>query len=239
MNLLTPPIFQTMRQAINKMMHTTLLSGVAAMIFASYGSAMAADMIPHQNNVTLVRHVADSSSIVIGARSFIDRVAGRGIGFLSDPKMTRDQQRAAFRGLLRDSFDLPTIGRFALGPYWRVATAQQRTDYQRLFEAMVIEVYAQRFSTYNGQQLKIDDAKQVNDTDAIVTSYILPKDGGERIKLEWRVRYNDGSYRIVDVIVEGVSMSVTQRSDFSSVIQRGGGDMSVLLDYLRNPTKKG
>ena len=48
-----------------------------------------------------------------------------------------------------------------------------------------------------------------------------------------RVRERGGSMKILDVIVEGVSMSVTQRSDFSSVIQRGGGNVDVLLDHLR------
>ena len=51
------------------------------------------------------------------------------------------------------------------------------------------------------------------------------------------MRYKDGKYKVIDIIVEGVSMSVTQRSDFSSVIQRGGGNVQVLIDHLREKTK--
>ncbi|MEC7028100.1 MAG: ABC transporter substrate-binding protein, partial [Pseudomonadota bacterium] len=72
--------------------------------------------------------------------------------------------------------------------------------------------------------------------DTIVTSFIIPDQGSE-IQIDWRVRYKDGKYKVIDIIVEGVSMSVTQRSDFSSVIQRGGGNVQVLIDHLREKTK--
>lgn len=168
-----------------------------------------------------------------GAQRFIDTVARRGIGFLSDASMTLSQQRSAFRTLLRDSFDLDTVARFALGKYWRVATPAQRAEYQRLFERQIVDVYTERFSSYDGQQLKTTVSRKIDETDTLVSSMIVPKNGGEKIKVDWRVRRTGGSYRVVDVVVEGVSMGQTQRSDFASVIQRGGGDIGVLLDHLR------
>ncbi len=51
--------------------------------------------------------------------------------------------------------------------------------------------------------------------------------------VDWRVRQVGGGYKVVDILVEGVSMALTQRSDFASVIQRGGGDIEVLLEQLR------
>ena len=73
-----------------------------------------------------------------------------------------------------------------------------------------------------------DDGKK----DILVNSYIVPK-GGSKVKVDWRVREKNGKMKIIDVIIEGVSMSLTQRSDFSSVIQRGGGKIEVLLEHLR------
>ena len=172
-----------------------------------------------------------------GAQGFIESVARRGIGFLSDASMTPAQQKQSFRNLLRDSFDMATIGRFALGQYWRVATPAQRTEYLRLFEKMIVDVYSERFVTYNGQTLKMDGTKQVNDTDSMVTTFVVPKNGGSSVRVDWRVRQSGGAYRIVDIVVEGVSMSVTQRSDFSAVLNRGGGDIAALIEYLKNPKK--
>ena len=176
-------------------------------------------------------HVS-AADVGAGAESFIGSMATRALGFLGNTSMSQEQKKASFRNLLNESFDLETIGRFVLGRYWKTSTAQQRTEYLSLFRKMVVEVYAQRFGDYKGQKFETRGYRADGEKDTIVTSYIVPGDGPE-VQVDWRVRYKGGRYQIVDVIVEGVSMSVTQRSDFAAVIQRGGGDMQVLLAHLR------
>ena len=56
---------------------------------------------------------------------------------------------------------------------------------------------------------------------------------GTTARIEWCVRGKPGNYKIIDVVVEGVSMAITQRSEFASVIQRGGGEFNSLLAQLR------
>ena len=168
-----------------------------------------------------------------GSQSFIDGMAKTAIGFLGREDISEDQRREEFRKLLHASFDMPTIGRFALGANWKSATAAQQTEYQKLFEAMVVRVYSNRFSEYNNQALEVASAAPEGKSDVMVTSYIVPEGSGEKVRVDWRVRNKGGSYKIVDVVVEGVSMALTQRSDFASVIQRGGGDLNVLLEHLR------
>lgn len=167
-----------------------------------------------------------------GAKHFIDSMGKRATGFLGSDTMLHAQKEAEFRKLLRDSFDMKTIGRFALGNYWKVASDSQQGEYLKLFEEMVVDVYAARFSEYNGQELDVRSAKPKGKRDTLVNSYIVDKNGKE-FSVDWLVRYKNGAYKIVDVIIEGVSMSITQRSDFSSVIQRGGGNVDVLIDHLR------
>jgi phospholipid transport system substrate-binding protein len=167
-----------------------------------------------------------------GAQSFIDGMAGRAIEFLGNSSMSQAAKKQKFEQLLRESFDMDTIGRFALGRYWKTATDAQKKEYMTLFRRMIIEVYSGRFSDYKGQKFETRGARPEGDKDTLVTSFIIPSDGPE-IQVDWRVRHKDGRYRVVDVIVEGVSMSVTQRSDFAAVIQRGGGDIGVLLTHLR------
>lgn len=237
----------------NKTKIKLLLSGAAvlALLTGVYSPVRAAEAAGAAGSITKVAISDDDDNAGIedvggktssmpatkGAMTFVDSVGKRGIGILSAAATSEVQRKQSFKSLLNDSFDLTTIGRFALGRYWRVATAQQRGEYQRLFEKMIIDVYSDRFSSYSGQQLKTDSAKMVSDTDAMVTTFILPKDGGEKVRVDWRVRNTRGTYKIVDVVVEGVSMSVTQRSDFASVIQRGGGDIAVLIDHLKQPRK--
>jgi len=185
------------------------------------------------NKHVYVSAANQSGEIKQGAKNFISDMGEEAINFLSDDSLTQSQKESEFRDLLKANFDMKTIGRFALGKYWNLASPSEQQQYQRLFENMVVEVYAQRFNEYQGQDFEVRDARPSGKSDVIVNSLIVP-DSGSDIQVDWRVRYKDGRYKIVDVIIEGVSMAVTQRSDFSSVIQRGGGNIQVLLTHLQN-----
>ncbi len=178
-------------------------------------------------------HVNTSAEVVQGAQNFIQNVSARGLAFLRDESLNQTQRKNEFANLLRDSFDLRTIGRFALGIQWRQANDEQKKEYLKLFEGMVINTYAKRFEEYQGQEIVVERARAEGKRDAIVNSRIISTNGSPDVRLDWRVRYKDGQYRIIDVLVEGVSMSLTQRSEFSSIIQRGGGNIEALLVKLR------
>lgn len=166
------------------------------------------------------------------AKATIDKMGQRAIDFLGDSSLSQSQKEKKFRSLLNDYFDMPTIGRFTLGSNWKDATDAQRAEYQKLFEDLVVKVYAGRFNDYKGQGFNVSSYRDVGKKDLMVSSYIIP-DNGSKIKIDWRVRDKGGQYKVVDVIIEGVSMSLTQRADFNSVISRGGGKMEALLDHLR------
>jgi phospholipid transport system substrate-binding protein len=171
------------------------------------------------------------------AEAFITKLADQGIGFLGDASMSDDARRAEFKKLLNGSFDMQTIARFSLGRYWKTASDAQRQEYMDLFRKMIVDVYSARFSDYKGQNLVVRGSRPEGQSDILVNSAILQPSGPE-VAVDWRVRKKDGVYKVVDVIVEGVSMAVTQRSDFASVIQRGGGDLNVLLTHLKSPEQK-
>lgn len=171
-------------------------------------------------------------------QAFVTKATSEGLAFLSDTSLSKDQKRAKFSALLNRNFDLDTIGKFALGPYWRTATPDEQAQYLKLFKNMVVEVYTNRFEEYNGEKLTVASSKPLAKNDTVVTSYILPTNGsGEKVQVDWRVRTDGNSMRVVDVIVEGVSMSMTQRSEFSSVIQRGGGSVGALITHLQGQIK--
>lgn len=208
------------------------ITGLSTLLFAGLlcgTPALAFDGVQPPLATALTVQVAGD---VGPSKNFIDGMAKTAIGFLGEEGLSEEQRKQEFRKLLHGSFDMKTIGRFALGTHWKAATPAQQGEYLKLFEAMVVKVYSQRFSEYNNQALEIGEAAPEG-KDVMVTSYIVPQDGGEKVRVDWRVRNQGGAYKIVDVVVEGVSMALTQRSDFASVIQRGGGNLEVLLEHLR------
>lgn len=176
---------------------------------------------------------APTTSQVAGAQEFVDVMAKKTVALLRDDSLSKKQKRSQYRTLLFANFDMDTIGRFVLGTYWQASTPAQRKEYQKLFREMIASDWADRFEDYKGEKFEIragHKAEKVSDT--LVSSVIIPSDKPD-IDVTWRVRSRDGRYKIVDVNVEGVSLTVMQRSDFSSVIQSGGGNVEALLAALR------
>lgn len=169
----------------------------------------------------------------IGAQAFVQAMTENGLSFLSDNSLAKEQKAKKFKHLLNSNFDIPRIGKFAVGRYWRKMTPAQQKEYQQTFKKMLVNVYSSRFDEYQGQKITISDTVSLSEKDTLVKSIISGGSNGAEIPVDWRIRHTNGTYKVIDVMVAGVSMSVTQRSDFSAVIQRGGGDVAVLINHLK------
>ena len=170
-----------------------------------------------------------------GVESFIRDTAERVFASYSGSD-TDEQRTELFRELLTGSFDLKTIARFTLGRYWRVATADQRREYRRLFEDFLVLAYANRFRDLSGVKLRVASVLTINKRDKLVRSEVDPGGGRPPIRIDWRVRETKQGLRIVDVIVDGISMGVTQRDQFAAAIRSAGGKVDGLLAMLRDKT---
>ena len=167
---------------------------------------------------------------------FVQKLGDTALTSLTDKNMPRAEREQRVRAILENNFDILAIGKFAMGAYWRDASEAQRNEYLGLFENSLVNTYTTRFEDYSGQTLRVKGFNASGDTDSIVLSEIVQKDGPS-VNVEWRVRKEGNNFKIVDVTVEGISMSITQRSDFASVIQHGGGSIDTLLASLREQNK--
>ena len=168
--------------------------------------------------------------------AFVRHFGAQAMAVLTDAGLAGDQREQAFRGLLIAGFDVKTIGRFVLGRYWRKATEAERAEYGRLFEDLIVATYARQLSSYAGADLKVEGVRQQNGTSALVASRFL-RAQGEPIRLDWRLLRRGDTWRIVDVVVEGMSMALSQRSEFKAVIRGNGGRVEALLERLREKTR--
>ena len=142
---------------------------------------------------------------------------------------------ARFRELFRTNFDCPGIARFVLGRYWRTASNEEQQEFVKLFEDYVVFVYTARLSNFGGETMKVRGSRSDGDGVIVSTDMISPG-GAAPVKIDWRLVSANGFYKISDVIVEGISMAVTQRSEFASVVQRNGGQIRSLLALMREKT---
>lgn len=175
-----------------------------------------------------------NDALAKSAEKHVQTLGDRAIAVISNKDLSVKGREAEFNSLLNQYFDIKSIGRFVLGRYWNQATEAQQKEYMKLFQKMIASMYAEKFSTYTNEKFVVVNAVARDERDAIVSSRIEFDGSRPPIMLEWRVRKRDEGLKIVDLSVEGISMSVTQRSDYSSVIEKNGGDVEALLASLRN-----
>jgi len=156
------------------------------------------------------------------ASVFVDEHGGELIEILDLPQGT--ERRDHFQTWLADTFNLDALANLALGPYLGTATDEQMAAYEDAFARYIVVTYEARLDTFSGYDFSVMRSRPMGDNDAIVRTNIAGPDGNSYV-VDFRVElYEDGSFQVIDVAVEGLSMLKTQRDEFSAVIQRDGID---------------
>ena len=139
--------------------------------------------------------------------------------------------------LLEARTDVGLISRLALGRYWNRLPEAQQQDYQELFREVVLRTFARRLNGYAEdargpleERFQILGSASVGKDDTLVRSKVFPRNG-QPLALDWRLRTREAGPAIIDLIVEGASLLVSQRSEFAAVIERS--DLDGLLAELR------
>jgi phospholipid transport system substrate-binding protein len=172
-------------------------------------------------------------SAVPEAERHIGQLAERGIIALSARETAQPERARRLRALLVQYFDVPTIARFVIGRYWRTASEAERQEYMTLFADMLAGLYAERFASYQGEQLRVTGSRTSAEGDIFVDSDLARPGQSQPAKVDWVLRRASDGLKIVDVRVAGVSMAITQRDECAAIIQGGGGRFSALLQTMR------
>jgi len=96
-----------------------------------------------------------------------------------------------------------------------------------------VTLYANRFSAYAGEQFKVVGARPNDAATATVSSQIIQPNGGPPIAIGWQVAKEGTTYKITDVTVDNLSLAITKRDEFASVIEQNGGNVQALIDQLK------
>lgn len=163
--------------------------------------------------------------------AFINHFSQAGINDILTADISDAEKTERFRTLFNDGFDIPAIGRFVLARNWRRAGDAEKQEFVDLFEDVIVYTWSRRFGEYDGQTIEVRGTTPDGETGTLVDSVIVDTTG-ETIAVQWRLRLRDEGLRIVDIIIEGVSMAITYRQDYASVIRQNGG-LNGLLGELR------
>ncbi len=170
------------------------------------------------------------------AKTKIQRLANGALGVLADKSLSKPGREEGLRKILLANFNVRAIGKFVVGPHWRSAARDERSEFLGVFETYMVKTYAVRLGQYAGEKFKVLSV-QPDKRGFVVISQVVPPNRPP-VELKWRLRKpKKGELAVVDVVVENISMALTQRQEFAAVMQQRGGNLRGLIPALREKIK--
>ncbi|HMB76835.1 MAG TPA: ABC transporter substrate-binding protein [Kiloniellaceae bacterium] len=171
---------------------------------------------------------------------FLEKLQQDTFAQLTDPNLDEAEREARARDILTNHFDTPAIGRFVIGRYWRGASAEEQKDFLAVFEDVIVQRFVPLFEKESDSRFTFGPAHNddKNPSMSLVSSE-LNSPSKAPVKVVWRVREEGGEMKVLDVVIEGASMALTLRSEYSSYIRSAGGKLASLTDSLRQKVAQG
>jgi phospholipid transport system substrate-binding protein len=152
-------------------------------------------------------------------------------------QLSYEERYAELDPVIRQAYDLPFMSAKTLGRYWKDLSEQDRERWVSTFSRLTVSTYADRFGEYSGQQFEVLAVEPSGHETLMVRTQIVPTDE-KPVDLDYRLRGADGSWRIIDVFMNGtVSELALRRSEYSSVFKRDGFEslLSSLEEKIASP----
>ncbi len=179
--------------------------------------------------------LASPASPALAAEStssgFVRQLSEKLIAIINSPS-TLAEKRQQILPLIDENVDVNGIGRFCLGRYWRMATPEQQQKFLQLFHRVLLNAITGKLGDYQGVRFDIGASAPRGPGQTMVSTTIY-RPGQPQTNVQWVIAQVSGGPRVIDVIGEGVSLSITQRGDYSSYLQRNGNNIGVLLSAMQ------
>lgn len=159
------------------------------------------------------------------AGAFLESLSRDAFAKLTDPSLNQAQKEQNFRDLFRATFDLPAISRFVLGKHWRRASTGQRQAFIDAFEEMHMRRFLPLFAEYSADVISVLKVQQDAAKPSVsLVSTTIQQPEGEPFSVVWRIMDQDGQYKVLDIVAEGVSMAIALRHEYGAVVKTHGLD---------------
>ena len=170
------------------------------------------------------------AQLVEAPRAMVEDTLERVLAILNDRESTSESRRARIEAIADEVFDFETMSKLSMARNWKRLSKAQRPEFVREFRQHLSRNYGSRLDRYQQTDVEVVGARVEPRNDVTVLSKVV---GGQfdGVKMNYRVRNRTGEWKVIDVVIEGVSLVGNFRSQFAEVMSRGGADE--LLHQLR------
>ena len=172
------------------------------------------------------------------AEDFIKTTTAKGVEEIINANVSKEEKDKRFYNLLDGALDMEFIGQFVLGRNWRTATAEQKNDFIKVYRNLNIKTWSKRFNEFEGKNFVFKGTTPSSSKGQVFVNTEVPMDQGAPAKVLWRVREKNNDYKIVDIVIEGVSLAQASRSEYTSFIKNNPGGLNALIKDLNDRLSK-
>jgi phospholipid transport system substrate-binding protein len=164
------------------------------------------------------------------ATAFVVRLGNALVAIIDGPG-SYDDKKARLRPLIDQSVDVDGIARFCLGRFWRTATPAQQGEFSQLFHEVLMNNIFGKIGEFRGVTFAPTTTTQREQDTLVGTTIKRPNQQANNV--QWVVNQTAGGQKIVDVVAEGTSLRLTQRSDYAAYLQRNNNNVDALIAAMR------
>lgn len=185
----------------------------------------------------ILSHGAKAEIDVAKADSFVREITSNGIEEIINANVSQTVKDERFEKLFNKALDLDFIGQFVLGRYWRTATPTQRKNFIQVYRELNIKTWSARFDEFKGKSFVFTGSTPSTSSNQVFINSTVSMGEGEPAKVVWRVKQTGNTFKIVDIIIENVSLAITARNEYTAYIKNHNGDVDALIKDLQQKVK--
>ena len=170
-------------------------------------------------------------------REVVQSTSDQVLAALADKSLSKEARRDKVKDVVLRSVDFDTLSRLVLARNWSQFTPEQQQEFEREFQSHLATTYGRRVDDYHNEKVAIVGDRKEPNGDWTVQTKILRGGGSNDISLDYRLRQSGGQWKVIDFIIEQVSLVANFRSQFQEIVSSGGPQK--LLQVLREKTAKG
>ena len=169
----------------------------------------------------------DAADPTFVVKKTIDEV----IRLVTDEELKKPEQLSRRRILLEEAigkhFSFSEMAKRSLAAHWKRHSQEERQEFVRLFQSLLSKTYAGKIENFSGEEIRYLKERRKNSYAEVQTQIISPK---MEVALYYRLIKKDGTWWVYDVVVDGVSLVKSYRSQFSRIIRRSSyADLVITL----------
>ncbi len=145
-----------------------------------------------------------------------------------------EEKLKIFHDRFKEDLDIQTIGKHVTGVYWKKASASEQQEFLEAFLDFATKSWADKFNLYTGQKINFTGIQEAKSGQFFVSSVV---EGNPPAEVLWRIKKVANSYKITDIVIEGVSMVTSYRNEYVAFLHKNGGKLSTLTKELQRKSE--